>query len=203
MNRDAPGRHELRPDPLRYRRHLLSAAPLLAIAVAAVTARLAGEFGWLAGPTVAALVAPPAALFWAYARRHTRTVVLVLDRDGLHLTDWRGRTRTLRKPVAVLYCTIYSGGGRMEHVVVAGPLTETPLLLRTRQWRPADLAALWRRLELEPVVDDLTSAPGVLSRFPGVPLPYATRYPVSVGLLWILAALAYIGLVVTAARAVT
>jgi hypothetical protein len=101
----------------------------------------------------------------------------------------------------VLYCTVYSGGGRMEHVVVGGPLSEAPLLLRTRQWRPDDLAELWRRLGLEPAADDLTSVPGVLSRFPGVPLPYATRYPVTVGSLACLLTFGYIALVVSAFRA--
>jgi hypothetical protein len=105
--------------------------------------------------------------------------------------------------MAVLYCTIYSGGGRMEHITVGGPLTETPLVLRTRQWLPEDLAELWRRLDLEPAVDDLTSVPGVRSRFPGVPLPYATCYPITIGLLWIIGASAYISLVVTVLRAVT
>jgi hypothetical protein len=61
---DAPGRFLIRPDPRRYRRHALSAAPLLLLAVAAVAARLAGEFGALAVPAVAALVGPPAALSW-------------------------------------------------------------------------------------------------------------------------------------------
>jgi len=200
---DAPGRFLIRPDPRRYRRHALSAAPLLLLAVAAVAARLAGEFGWLAAPAVVALVGPPAGGFWAYARRHDRTVSLVLSPDGLRLTDWRGRLRTLHRPTAVLYCTIYSGGGRMEHIAVGGPLTETPLVLRTRQWRPADLAELWRRLGLEPAVDDLTSVPGVRSRFPGVPLPYATCYPITIGLLWTIGAFAYISLVVTVFRAAT
>jgi hypothetical protein len=176
---------------------------VLLIAVAAVAARLAGEFGALAGPAMVALVGPPAAGFWAYARRHDRTVTLALAPDGLRLTDWRGRLRTLHKPTAVRYCTVYSGGGRMEHTAIGGPLTETPLLLRTRQWRAEDLAELWRRLDLEPAVDDLTSVPGVRSRFPGVPLPYATCYPITVGLLWILGAFAWISLVVTALRAVS
>jgi hypothetical protein len=199
---DAPGRFLIRPDPRRYRRHALSAAPLLLIAVAAVAARLAGEFGALAAPAVVALVGPPAALFWAYARRHARTTSLALFPDGLRLTDWRGRVRTLHKPMAALYCTIYSGGGRMEHIAVGGPLTETPLLLRTPQWRPEDLAQLWRRLDLEPAVDDLTSVPGVRSRFPGVPLPYATCYPITIGLLWIIGAFGYISLIVSIFRAV-
>lgn len=202
MNGDARGRHTIRPDQRRFRRHALNAAPLLLVAAGAVTARLAEEFGALAAPAVVALFAPAAALFWMYARRHTRTTALVLADDGLELTDWRGRVRTLRKPLAVLYCTIYSGGGRMEHVVVGGPLTETPLLLRTRQWSPDDLAGLWRALDLEPNVDDLTSVPGVLARFPGTPLPYATRYPITVGLLLILAAFAHICLVFTVTRAV-
>jgi hypothetical protein len=200
---DAPGRYVIRPDPRRYRRHALSAAPPLLVAVVAVAARLAGEFGWLAAPAVVALVGPPAALFWAYARRHDRTVTMSLSAGGLELTDWRGRLRTLHKPIAVCYCTIYSGGGRMEHITVGGPLTETPLVLRTRQWRPDDLAELWRRLDLEPSVDDLTSVPGVRSRFPGVPLPYATRYPITVGLLWIIATFAYISLVVSLFRAIS
>src|SRR5688500_18384988 len=121
---DAPDRFLIRPDPRRYRRHALSAAPVLLIAVAAVAARLAGEFGALAAPTVVALVGPPAAGFWAYARRHDRTVSLALAPDGLRLTDWRGRLRTLHKPTTVRYCTVYSGGGRMEHVAIGGPLAE-------------------------------------------------------------------------------
>jgi hypothetical protein len=203
---DAPGRFVIRPDPRRHRRHALNAAPLVTVAIAAVTVRLAGEMGWLAGPTMATLVGPLGLICWAYVRRHRRTVSLALtdgepDDDGqpreLALTDWRGRVHTLRKPSTVLYCTIYSGGGRMEHVVVAGPLTETPLLLRTRQWRPDDLAELWRRLGLEPAADDLTSVPGVRSRFPGVPLPYATRYPLTIGLVSILIAFGYLALIVS------
>jgi hypothetical protein len=197
---DAP-RFVIRPDPRRYRRHALGAAPLLTVAVVFVGVRLAEELGPLAVPATLTLVGPPALLLWTYARRHARTVELALTERGLRLTDWRGRRRTLRHPVVALYCTIYSGGGRMEHLAIGGPLSETPLLLRTRQWRPDDLAELWRRLGVQPAVDDLTSAPGVRSRFPRIPLPYATRYPMTTGLLSIVIAFGYIALVVSAFRA--
>jgi hypothetical protein len=199
---DAPGRFVIRPDPRHYLRAGRADAPLFLLATAAVAVRVASDLGWLAGPAVAALVGPPGLLFGAYAVRHSRTVRLAEAGGRLELTDWRGRRRTLREPAAVLYCTIYSGGGRMEHVVVGGPLIEVPLLLRTRQWRPGDLAAMWRRLGLEPRVDDLTSVPGVLSRFPGVPLPYPTRYPMTVGLLCVLGVFGYIALVVSLFRAI-
>src|SRR5688572_13607364 len=107
---DAPGRFVLRPDPRRYRRHAVSAAPLLAISIALVTIRLTDELGWLAAPAVLTLFGLPVALCWAYAWRHRRTVSLALAGRELTLTDWRGRTRTLRRPLAAMYCTIYSGG---------------------------------------------------------------------------------------------
>ena len=165
-----------------------------------VILRVEQTLGALAVPAVATLVGPPLLLYGAYAWRHGRTVTLAAIGAGLELTDWRGRRRTLREPLSVLYCVIYSGGGRMEHVVVAGPLTETPLVLRTRQWRPAELTAMWRRLGLEARIDDLTSVPGVRARFPRAPLPYVTRHPMTFGLLCTLLALAHITLVISVFR---
>jgi hypothetical protein len=199
---DAPGRLVIRPDPHRYLRAARRGAPLIALATVIVAVRIESNWGWLAAPAVTALVVPPALLVVAYAVRHSRVVHFVAAGGRLELTDWRRRRRTLREPMSVLYCTIYSGGGRMEHVVIGGPLTEVPLLLRTRQWREDDLTAVWQHIGVRPRFDDLTSVPGVRSRFPGVPLPYATRYPMPVGLLCALAAFAYIALVMAVIRAV-
>jgi hypothetical protein len=199
---DAPGRLVIRPDPRRYWRVARTGAPLVVLATVVVAVRVERELDWLVVPTVAALVGPPALVLAGYAVRHSRTVRLTAMDGLLDLTDWRGRRHTLRRPLAVLYCTMYSGGGRMEHIVIGGPLTEIPLVLRTRQWRPADLAAVWERIGVRPRHDDLTSAPGVRSRFPAVPLPYSTRYPMTVGLLCALAAFGYIALVMSLFRAV-
>jgi hypothetical protein len=174
----------------------------VAVATVAVAVRLERELGGLAVPALAVLVGPPALLLTVYAVRHSRTVRLTVVDGRLELFDWRGRRRTLHRPLAVLYATIYAGGGRMEHIVIGGPLTEIPLLLRTHQWRPDDLIAVWERIGVRPRHDDLTSVPGVRSRFPAVPLPYATRYPMTVGLLCALAAFGYIALVVSFFRAV-
>jgi hypothetical protein len=172
------------------------------LAAAAIAVRLTDELGRWGTPATAVLIGLPTLVFGAYAHRHSRTVALTATDGALALTDWRGRRRTLRHPATVLYCTIYSGGGRLEHIVVGGPLTEIPLLLRTGQWRPGELSELWRRLGLEPRIDDLTSVPGVRWQFPGVPLPYATRHPMTFGLLLVLAAFAHITAVVSGFRAV-
>lgn len=195
---DPHGRFVVRPDSRRYLRSVLGGAgPLLLIGLGTISFRLARELGWLAVPAVAALTGPPALLFGAYALRRTRTVSLTATGADLTLTDWLGRRQTLRRPGTAVYCTIYSGGGRMEHIVITGPADQQPLVLRTRQWRPADLAQLWLHLGVVETVDDLTSVPGVRSRFPGAPLPYATRYPITVGLLCALATFGYIALVMS------
>ena len=193
----------IRPDPGRHRAQALAGVPLALIGATILAVRLSGEFGWLAVPILVALTAPPAALIACYLFRHRRVVKLETVDGGLRSTDWLGRRQALLRAASVCYCTLYSGGGRMEHVVVAGAFNERPLVLRTRQWRRADLERVWRRLGLAPEVDDLTSVRGVRFRFPGAPLPLVTRHPMIVVALVVGAAFGYIWLVITLARGVT
>lgn len=198
---DAPGPFVVRPDPRRYLREAATAVPLILLAAVGVAVRLADDLGTHAAGAMAALLGPPLLLAAGYVARHVRTVRLTATGSGVELTDWRGRRWRVRRVASVVYCTIYSGGGRMEHIVLAGHRADPPVLLRTRQWRPDDLAALWRRLGVAPEVDDLTSAHGVQARFPRAPLPFVTRYPMTVGALCALLAFGWIALVISTVRA--